>query len=139
MRNKDTFKILREDNGIDLTRQDFDFLSRLGFKEQDIIALNSFGNIDFPLGNDDKDMIQTSYNERVMDFTGGNDIRIDSEDKHIIVLLVLQDLNPNVGEGKIHKSIKKLKYVKKLKNKSIKYKTYKRKNRKYKRTNKRRY
>jgi hypothetical protein len=137
MRNKPTLKKLQEDNGINLTQQDLNFLESLGFKEQDIIVLSGFGNIDFPLGDDDKDMIETMYNNKVLELVGDVNIPIGAEDKQIIVSMILYEINPNIGEGLNKKSFKKLKYVKKLKNK-YKYKTYKKKYRRFRRTNKRR-
>jgi hypothetical protein len=98
-------------------------------------VLSQFDNITFPLDNDDKDMIETIYNNKVLEIVGNSNARIGPEDKHIIVLMILDEINPNVGEGIHKKSFKKLKYVKKLKNKSNKYRRkYKRGNR----TNKRR-
>lgn len=100
--------------------------------------LSQFDNITFPLDNDDKDMIETIYNNKVLEIVGNSNARIGPEDKHIIVLMILDEINPNVGEGINKKSFKKLKYVKKLKNKSNKSNKYRRKYKRGNHTNKRR-
>ena len=130
-------------NNVGIIQEDYQFLTNLGFKDEDIERLKSFGNIDFPLSEDDKDMITMAFNKHALDIGGYsepiNPSTIGLEDKKIIVKLVLVEIDPNyhgldLSGGKIKPKKRNNKRTKKRARRNNKHKvTNKRTN---KRTNK---
>lgn len=125
MKNKTLLKKLKQDHNINLSQNDLDFLVNLGFKDEDIIRLNSLGT-EFPLGEDDRDELKTRYNNKAMEI-GYMDIDdIGPNDKRAIIYELFIDLGEDTGEG-----IKRKKVIKKFLNNKTKKRSYNKKNKKY--------